>query len=177
MDDYELLGIRRGASVTEVRRAYVIRAKATHPDATGRDSSVDFRVITEAYRRLSRWRERARERVRPRPFPKPLEYPDFKSIRPVSHPTLPFDVATHGARCILERQHIDALINRDIARTIKVFGRDGKQVERSLLIPRGTKHGDHLQYRGFALKPGSRWWFDLRICHEDQLSILRHDDV
>jgi hypothetical protein len=58
-----------------------------------------------------------------------------------------------------------------------VIARDGKPIERSFLIPRGTTHGDHLQYKGHQLKPGSKWWFDLRIVYEDRLTMLYHDDV
>ena len=177
MDDHQLLGIRHGASIEEVRKAFLSRVKVTHPDLTRRDSSEDFQAIAAAYRRLSQRRVRAREAVRIRPIPRPLEYPTFQSIRPTLHPTLPFDVATHGARCILGRAHIQALAARDIARTIRVIGRDGQPAESSFLIPKGTKHGDHLQYKGFALKAGSRPWFDVQIVHEDRLTRLCQDDV
>ena len=110
-------------------------------------------------------------------IPRPLEFPSFQSIRPAAHPTLPFDIAAHGARCILSRPHILALASRDIARTIRVNGRDGQLVERSFLIPKCTRHGDHLQYKGFSLKGKSKGRLDVQIVYEDRLTSLRHDDV
>ena len=48
---YEILGITRVATASEVKAAYKRRAKETHPDAGG--SAAEFYRVREAYRVLS----------------------------------------------------------------------------------------------------------------------------
>ncbi|AOS62095.1 J domain-containing protein [Actinoalloteichus hymeniacidonis] len=50
VDHYELLGVRRGASASDIKTAYRQLAKTMHPDAGG--SAGAFRLLTEAYETL-----------------------------------------------------------------------------------------------------------------------------
>jgi len=53
LDPYELLGLTPGASPDEVRRAYRRAARQLHPDAPGGGNAALFRLVTEAYERLT----------------------------------------------------------------------------------------------------------------------------
>ena len=62
MDDYyRVLGVDRGASTPEIRRAYRRRARQHHPDRNpASDSSEPFRALAEAYAVLNDPARRAR---------------------------------------------------------------------------------------------------------------------
>lgn len=55
MSHYEVLGVGRGASAAEVKRAYFQLAKTMHPDVNkeAKDAEEKFRLVAEAYRTLS----------------------------------------------------------------------------------------------------------------------------
>ncbi len=51
---YQILGVREGASLVEIKKAYRIKAKNLHPDATGDNKKrKEFDNLVEAYRILS----------------------------------------------------------------------------------------------------------------------------
>ncbi len=54
-DPYQLLGVARQATPTEITRAWRRRARAEHPDARPRDAAAParFRALAEAYEMLS----------------------------------------------------------------------------------------------------------------------------
>ena len=52
-DPYRILGLARGASLDEVKRAYRRLAKANHPDAAGAGALPRFLAIQAAYERLA----------------------------------------------------------------------------------------------------------------------------
>ena len=56
-DLYELLGVDRGASLTELRRAYRDRARTAHPDRAG--DAASMAAINEAWAVLSDPKRRA----------------------------------------------------------------------------------------------------------------------
>ncbi len=56
IDFYEVLGIERGASIDEIRQAYLRLAKEHHPDKGG--NAEKFRLIRMAYETLSDARKR-----------------------------------------------------------------------------------------------------------------------
>lgn len=61
-DYYNILGIERGASTDDVKRAYRVLARRWHPDRNPEDGGAEerFKDITEAYRTLSDPDKRAR---------------------------------------------------------------------------------------------------------------------
>lgn len=74
MDLYEILGVRRNASLADVRRAYQKRARALHPDLNPGDpiASERFRVVSQAFEILSDAQRRAEyDRGDPLPAPAP----------------------------------------------------------------------------------------------------------
>ena len=52
-DPYRTLGLERGASLAEVKRAYRALAKTNHPDAAGPSALPRFLAIQAAYERLT----------------------------------------------------------------------------------------------------------------------------
>ncbi len=53
-DCYKVLGVKRGATLAEIRRAYRKRVKELHPDASGNpETSGEFRRVVRAYEILS----------------------------------------------------------------------------------------------------------------------------
>jgi DnaJ-class molecular chaperone len=57
MDLYQTLGVSRAASDAEIRRAYLERARASHPDRAGKAAA--FQQLTHAYEVLSDPQQRA----------------------------------------------------------------------------------------------------------------------
>jgi DnaJ domain len=176
MDDFAVLGIGRDASLAEIRRAYIARVKSTHPDATGRDTSFDFRRVTEAYRRVARrgkWCDtpigmQTREaepsspvnRVKPvKPVKpaEPVEYPEAGSVRPRIVPrTDRVDQRREQAAgevfvFRLGEEHVEALAKGDIAISLDVFSLGGIEKRKSFVVPKGTADGARLEYAGWRL--------------------------
>ncbi|HTU01405.1 MAG TPA: DnaJ domain-containing protein, partial [Candidatus Sulfotelmatobacter sp.] len=73
-DYYDILGLRRGASEQEIKRAYRKLARKHHPDVNPGDKSAEtkFKEITEAYEVLSDPQKRRRyEQFGPEGFREP----------------------------------------------------------------------------------------------------------
>ena len=51
MDYYEILGVSRNASTTEIKKAYKKQSMQHHPDRTGGDDT-QFKKVNEAYSAL-----------------------------------------------------------------------------------------------------------------------------
>jgi curved DNA-binding protein CbpA len=65
-DPYLVLGLPRGATVEEMKRAYRVLVKKHHPDFSGRTaSSLDFSRVVQAYRAIMIAERRKRNRFRP----------------------------------------------------------------------------------------------------------------
>lgn len=82
-DCWKVLGIRRDATLTEIRRAYRKRVKEFHPDASGNpETSEEFRRVVRAYEILTDAKTRKifdssfREHFRRRP-PKSWDYREW----------------------------------------------------------------------------------------------------
>ena len=52
-DPYDVLGLPKGASDEEIKRAFRALARACHPDVAGPESAGRFHEIREAYETLS----------------------------------------------------------------------------------------------------------------------------
>ncbi|HET6504489.1 MAG TPA: DnaJ domain-containing protein [Amycolatopsis sp.] len=97
---YELLGVGRNASATDIKSAYRSKARSLHPDAGGSPDA--FHLLTEAYETLSDPSRRAAydrnfrsaTLPRPRPAARPREFgedPEFTAETPSVDPeTLPW---------------------------------------------------------------------------------------
>jgi curved DNA-binding protein CbpA len=58
LNDFQTLGISSSASMTEIKKAYRLKAKEFHPDVNDSPDAADqFRKITEAYHRIIDFRE------------------------------------------------------------------------------------------------------------------------
>jgi curved DNA-binding protein CbpA len=58
LNDFQTLGISSSASMTEIKKAYRLKAKEFHPDVNNSPDAADqFRKITEAYHRIIDFRE------------------------------------------------------------------------------------------------------------------------
>jgi DnaJ domain len=191
MDDFAVLGIGRDASLAEIRRAYIARVKSTHPDATGRDTSFDFRRVTEAYRRVARrgkWcdtpisalRREAEASspakpvrpVKPVKPAEPVEYPTTGSVRPRIVPrTDRVDQRreqTAGEVFVfrLGEAHVEALSKGDIAISLDVFSLGGIEKRKSFVVPKGTADGARLEYAGWRLgRKSNAGRVCIAVCH------------
>lgn len=58
-DYYDILGLKRGASADEIKRAYRTLALKYHPDKAGKEHEARFKEVNEAYQVLSDPKKRA----------------------------------------------------------------------------------------------------------------------
>lgn len=88
-DYYELLGLPRNASQSEIKSAYYEKAKTLHPDASRTSDSAAFQALSEAYQILSdkNKRDEYDRTLRPfsrdnqpqwQPHPNTRKTPDYK---------------------------------------------------------------------------------------------------
>jgi len=90
VDYYELLGVPRGASVSQIRSAYRSLAKVMHPDAGG--TAGTFRLLREAYETLAdpeRRDEYDGDEDEPLPAPPAPRRPAARREEPAYTPALP----------------------------------------------------------------------------------------
>ncbi len=59
IDCYKVLGIRQNATAAEIKKAYRLKAKMLHPDATQTSDSEKFQELVKAYEILSDVRQRS----------------------------------------------------------------------------------------------------------------------
>ncbi|HEX3357120.1 MAG TPA: hypothetical protein VHS31_09130, partial [Tepidisphaeraceae bacterium] len=160
---------------------------ATHPDATGRDTSIDFKRVTEAYHRMARrgpWcatpicaKNRDVEPLRtvkpakPAKPAEPVEYPTPGSVRPTLYPRTDRS-NSHGEQlgeAVIFRlgpDHLEALKKGDIAISLNVFSLGGIEKRKSFVVPAQTADGTRLQYSGWRFGQRSNCGrVCIQICH------------
>jgi curved DNA-binding protein CbpA len=133
-DLYALLGLPRGATAREIRRAYRRLARQHHPDLNpGSDGSQRFAALATAYAIL---RDPARRARYDRELGPPSAERSGSSPRP---PVRPASVRGGDVRRgILE-------LSREETMQLTSHGLALRDVHgRTLVLPQGTKHGDQI---------------------------------
>src|SRR4051795_8124398 len=106
-DPYRTLGLKRGATLDEVRRAYRRLAKVNHPDAAGETALPRFLAIQAAYEQIAGSGRGPPRSVPPRPRPPRSRSgagagcPPALGRRPGPRPSH----ASRGAQIRIERGH------------------------------------------------------------------------
>jgi len=149
-DYYEVLGVDRNASETDVKRAFRELARQHHPDVNPPDAGERFREINEAYAVLSDKDQRARYDR--------WGHPDDGG----SGLGAVVDAAQEMIRDVLRRGRSKPK-GRDLrytleitfeeaafgaTKTIQIPGAEGKPRDFSVVVPASTKDGTVKQFRG-----------------------------
>jgi DnaJ-class molecular chaperone len=154
-DYYQVLGVERGASDAEIKRAFRELARQHHPDVNPNDGGEQFREINEAYAVLSDREQRARYDR--------WGHPDDGATGLGAV----VDAAQDIINDVLRRTRRGRQKGRDLRYTLEVtfeeaafgatksiqFESEGKQRELAVVVPAGTKDGAVKQYKG-AGDPG-----------------------
>ncbi|AHY47492.1 DnaJ domain [Rubrobacter radiotolerans] len=129
-DPYRVLGLRRGASKEEVRRAYRKLALKHHPDANPGDAQAEerFKRVQQAYEILSRAPGASAAGERPGARPGPGRTGEERRGRRSANLSdvlgdLSRRAPTSGGRRTLREE--------DVVRVLKVFGLDARHLKRS----------------------------------------------
>jgi DnaJ-class molecular chaperone len=81
-DPYAILGVRRGAPLSEIRRAYRRLAFSAHPDVGDHPDVQRFREVHEAYETLNEMEQWRPRRIRVSRAPDPASYAETPYIEP-----------------------------------------------------------------------------------------------
>jgi DnaJ-class molecular chaperone len=160
-DYYEVLGVARGASETEVKRAFRRLARELHPDVNAHDPEAEekFKQAAEAYEVLSDPRQRqaydayGHEGLRSGGFAPGGGFGSIEDIfQAFFGEGFGFSVRRGPMRGqdlmhVVEVSTIDAMLGT----TIAVPSHEG---DREIELPAGTQHGTQYALRGHGL-PGS----------------------
>jgi DnaJ-class molecular chaperone len=161
-DYYDVLGVERGASEAEVKKAFRRLARELHPDVNDHDPAAEekFKTAAEAYEVLSDPERRrvydayGHEGLRSGGFPSGGA--GFGSIEDIFQAFfgggLGFEVRRGPMRGqdlmhAVELTAVDAMLGK----TVRIPSHEG---EREIEIPAGTQHGTQYALRGHGL-PGS----------------------
>jgi DnaJ-class molecular chaperone len=161
-DYYEILGVDRGASATEVKRAFRRVARELHPDVNSHDPDAEekFKAAAEAYEVLSDPERRrtydayGHEGLRSGGFPPGGGFGSIEEIFQAffGGGGFGFEVRRGPMRGqdlihTVEISAVDAMLGAKI----KIPSHEG---ERSVDLPPGTQHGAQFALRGHGM-PGS----------------------
>jgi DnaJ-class molecular chaperone len=161
-DYYEILGIERGASETEVKRSFRRLARELHPDVNAHDPGAEekFKAAAEAYEVLSDPEQRqaydrfGHEGLRSGGFPP--GGPGFSSVEDIFSAVFGgafgFEVRRGPMRGqdLMHGVEISAL-QAMLGVSVKIPSHEG---EREIELPPGVQHGTQFALRGHGL-PGS----------------------
>jgi DnaJ-class molecular chaperone len=160
-DYYETLGVDRGASETEVKRAFRRLARELHPDVNAHDPEAEekFKAAAEAYEVLSDPERRAtydrfgHEGLRSGGFPGGTGFTSVEDIfQAVFGGAFGFEMRRGPIRGqdLIHSIEISAL-QAMLGASVKIPSHEG---EREIELPPGIQHGMQLALRGHGL-PGS----------------------
>jgi DnaJ-class molecular chaperone len=160
-DYYETLGVERGASGTEVKRAFRRLARELHPDVNAHDPEAEekFKAAAEAYEVLSDPEQRAtydrfgHEGLRSGGFPGGTGFASVEDIfQAVFGGAFGFEVRRGPVRGqdLVHSIEISAL-QAMLGTSVTIPSHEG---EREIELPPGIQHGMQLALRGHGL-PGS----------------------
>jgi DnaJ-class molecular chaperone len=161
-DYYEVLGVERGASETEVKRAFRSLARELHPDVNAHDPEAEekFKAAAEAYEVLSDSEQRAtydrfgHEGLRSSGFPPGGA--GFSTVedlfQAVFGGAFGFEVRRGPIRGqdLMHAVEISA-VQAMLGASVKIPSHEG---EREIELPPGIQHGAQFALRGHGL-PGS----------------------
>ena len=159
-DYYELLGIERGASETEVKRAFRKLARELHPDVNAHDPEAEekFKAAAEAYEVLSDPEQRAtydrfgHEGLRSGGF----SSAGFGSVEDIFQAVFGGAFGFEVRRGPIRGQDLLHAIELSapqamLGASVKIPSHEG---EREIELPPGVQHGTQLALRGHGL-PGA----------------------
>jgi DnaJ-class molecular chaperone len=161
-DYYEVLGVDRSASETEVKRAFRSLARELHPDVNAHDPEAEekFKAAAEAYEVLSDPEQRAtydrfgRDGLRSRGFPPGgAGFTTVEDLfQAVFGGAFGFEVRRGPMRGqdLMHAVEISA-VQAMLGVSVKIPSHEG---EREIELPPGVQHGVQLALRGHGL-PGS----------------------
>ncbi|HEX7059605.1 MAG TPA: DnaJ domain-containing protein [Solirubrobacterales bacterium] len=161
-DYYEVLGVGRGASEGELKKAFRRLARELHPDVNAHDPQAEekFKQAAEAYEVLSNPERRStydrygRDGLRGGGF-SPNGGAGFGSIEDIfeaffSGQGIRFQRGPMRGQDLVHRVELTA-VEAMLGKSVKVPSHEG---EREIVIPAGTQHGTQFALRGHGL-PGS----------------------
>jgi DnaJ-class molecular chaperone len=160
-DYYEVLGVGRGASETEVKRAFRKLARELHPDVNAHDPEAEekFKVAAEAYEVLSDPERRAtydrfgHDGLRSGGFPPGGGFASVEDIfQAVFGGAFGFEVRRGPIRGqdLVHAVELSA-VRAMLGASVKIPSHEG---ERQIELPPGVQHGAQFALRGHGL-PGS----------------------
>jgi DnaJ-class molecular chaperone len=161
-DYYEVLGIGRGASETEVKRAFRRLARELHPDVNAHDPEAEekFKAAAEAYEVLSDPEQRqaydrfGHEGLRAGGFPPGGA--GFNSVEDIFQAVFGGAFGFEARRGPIRGQDLVhaveiSAVQAMLGGSIKIPSHEG---EREIELPAGVQHGTQFALRGHGL-PGS----------------------
>lgn len=160
-DYYEVLGVARGASAAEVKRAFRRLARELHPDVNDHDPEAEekFKAAAEAYEVLSDPERRraydayGHEGLRSRGFPPGGGFGSIEEIFQAFFGSgFGFEVrrGPMRGRDVLHTVDVSA-VDAMLGATVGIPSHDG---EREVELPAGTQHGARYALRGHGM-PGT----------------------
>lgn len=153
MDYYSILGVSKGASQEEIKKAYRKRAMEYHPDRNGGDD-VKFKQLQEAYATLSDSQKRAAyDNPQPR-MDSSMFNQNFGNFDDIFS-----NMFGHGFQQRQQPKNRDITIAASIRLEDVLVGKDliaayrlrsGREESVNISVPKGARDGDTIRYQGLG---------------------------